>query len=244
MRLIKLNAIDSTNSYLRELSANKALEDYTVVMAKHQTKGRGQMGTNWQTQVGKNLTMSVFKDVSWLGVNNHFFISIAVSLALAKTLNDFMVLNIKIKWPNDILSDNKKIGGILIENIVKNNQLKASIIGVGLNVNQTIFKNLPQASSIQNITGRNFSLEEILSNILKNLVYYFEKLQFHHEFEILKNEYDDLLFRIHKPSTFKDRNGKLIAGYIHGTDANGNLLVLMEDQVIKSYGFKELTLLY
>lgn len=244
MQLIKLNATDSTNTYLRELSVNKTVEDYTVVMAKHQTNGRGQMGANWQSQVGKNLTVSVFKDVSWLGVHNHFFISIAVSLALVKTLNEFMVLNIRIKWPNDILSDNKKLGGILIENIIKNNQLTASVIGIGLNVNQTMFANLPQATSIQNITGRNFSLEEILTSIIQNIAFYFDELQFRHAFTALKNEYDNLLFRVHKPSTFRDSNGNLFAGYIHGTDANGNLLLLMENQVIKSYGFKEVTLLY
>lgn len=244
MQIIKLNATDSTNTYLRELSVNKELEDFTVVMAKHQTKGRGQMGTNWQTQEGKNLTISVFKDVSWLGVTNHFFISMVVSLSLAKTLNELMVMNVKIKWPNDILSDNYKLGGILIENIIKNNQLKASVIGVGLNVNQTIFDNLPQASSIQNITGRHFSLEEILNMLIENLMLYFNKLQYNHAFDELKQAYDDLLFRLHKPSTFRDKKGKLIAGYIHGTDANGNLLLLMENQVIKSYGFKELELLY
>lgn len=244
MQIIKLNATDSTNTYLRELSVNKELDDFTVVMARHQTNGRGQMGTKWLTQYGKNLTVSIFKDVSWLGVNNHFFISIAVSLAIAKTLNELMVMHVKIKWPNDILSDNYKLGGILIENIIKNNQLKASIIGIGLNVNQTIFNNLPQASSIQNITGRHFSLEEILNRLLENLRYYFNELQYKRTFNELKQAYDDLLFRIHKPSTFKDKKGKLIAGYIHGTDANGNLLLLTEDRVIKSYGFKELELLY
>jgi BirA family biotin operon repressor/biotin-[acetyl-CoA-carboxylase] ligase len=229
---------------MRELLSIKDLEDYSVVWALDQTRGRGQMGTVWNSQPGKNLTVSIYKDISWLGISNHFFISILVSLALIQTLNELMIINLKIKWPNDILSDNKKIGGILIENIIKNNQLKASIIGIGLNVNQTEFDNLPQASSLINITGRIFSLDEILERVLSNLKASFLKLQEDHAFDELKKDYDNTLFRLNKPSTFKDKNNNLFAGYIYGTDRHGNLLVLLENKVIRSFGFKEITLMY
>lgn len=244
MHIIKLNATHSTNTYMRELSAIKDLEDFSVVWALNQTNGRGQMGTIWNAQPGKNLTISVYKDVSWLGISNHFFISIVVSLALISTLNELMIKNLKIKWPNDILSDYKKIGGILIENVIKNNQLQASIIGIGLNVNQTEFDNLPQASSLINITGRVFSLEELLDRIVVNLKLMFSELQEKHAFEELKKNYTNALFRLNKPSTFKDKNNQLFAGYIYGTDQHGNLLVLLENKVIRSFGFKEITLLY
>lgn len=244
MNIIKLNTTPSTNTYMRELSAIKDLEDFSVVWALNQTKGRGQMGTVWNSQPGKNLTISIYKDVSWLGISNHFFISIVVSLALIHTLNELMIKNLKIKWPNDILSDYKKIGGILIENVIKNNQLQASIIGIGLNVNQTDFDNLPQASSLINITGRIFSLEELLVRVLANLKSMFLELKEKQEFEKLKKNYTTALFRLNKPSTFKDKNNQLFAGYIYGTDKQGNLLVLLENKVIKSFGFKEITLLY
>lgn len=244
MTIIKLNATHSTNTCMRELLSINDLEDYSVVWALDQTRGRGQMGTVWNSQPGKNLTISIYKDVSWLGISNHFFISILVSLALIQTLNELMVINLKIKWPNDILSDNKKIGGILIENIIKNNQLKASIIGIGLNVNQTEFNNLPQASSLINITGRIFSLDEMLERVLSNLKASFLKLQEDHTFDELKKDYDNSLFRLNKPSTFKDKNNNIFAGYIFGTDRHGNLLVLLENKVIKSFGFKEITLMY
>jgi BirA family biotin operon repressor/biotin-[acetyl-CoA-carboxylase] ligase len=244
MNIIKLNATHSTNTYMRELSAIKDLEDFSVVWALDQTNGRGQMGTVWNAQPGKNLTISVYKDVSWLGISNHFFISIVVSLALMHTLNELMIKNLKIKWPNDILSDYKKIGGILIENVIKNNQLQASIIGIGLNVNQTDFDNLPQASSLINITGRIFSLEELLERTLANLKSMFLELKENHAFEELKKSYTNALFRLNKPSTFKDKSNNLFSGYIYGTDQQGNLLVLLENKVIKSFGFKEITLLY
>ena len=128
--------------------------------------------------------------------------------------------------------------------MIKNNQLQASIIGIGLNVNQTDFDNLPQASSLINITGRIFSLEELLERTLANLKSKFLELKENHAFEELKKSYTNALFRLNKPSTFKDKSNNLFSGYIYGTDQQGNLLVLLENKVIKSFGFKEITLLY
>ena len=143
MHIIKLNAIDSTNSYLRQLCTKNKLEDYTIVTAKTQTKGRGQMGTFWHVQEGKNLTCSVFKRFDKFPVDHSFYISIVTSLAIVRALHRFNVPKLRVKWPNDILSEEKKICGILIENIVKQSQLEASVIGIGLNVNQSEFQNLP-----------------------------------------------------------------------------------------------------
>jgi len=140
MRIIKLDAIDSTNSYLRQLCAKEAVKDFTVVVANFQTNGRGQMGTQWSSQDSKNLMVSVFKDVSYVNVDLHFFISMVVALSILEALESFKIKNLKVKWPNDILSENKKIGGILIENVIKQTKIGASIIGFGINVNQTKFE--------------------------------------------------------------------------------------------------------
>ncbi|MBR9916046.1 MAG: biotin--[acetyl-CoA-carboxylase] ligase, partial [Algicola sp.] len=128
MRTIKLDAIDSTNTFLRQLRSAEVLMDYTVVMANSQTHGRGQMGTKWQSEPSKNLMVSVFVDVSWLEISASFYISMAISLAISDTLKSFQIKDVKVKWPNDILSEQKKISGILIENGIKNNQLQGSII--------------------------------------------------------------------------------------------------------------------
>ena len=173
MHLIKLNAIDSTNSYLRKLSSEAELVDYTVVSAEYQTNGRGQMGTIWNSENSKNLTVSVFKDVSKLYLEHPFYISMATSLALIKTLQSFSIPKLSIKWPNDILSEDKKICGILIENVIKQNRLRASIIGVGLNVNQTDFEGLPKAASLKLLLGNTFNLDEVLYTLIKYLKYYF-----------------------------------------------------------------------
>jgi BirA family biotin operon repressor/biotin-[acetyl-CoA-carboxylase] ligase len=243
MHIIKLDAIDSTNSYLRQLSVTEAIEDFTVAVANHQTKGRGQMGTQWSSQASKNLMVSVFKDVSFLNLGHHFFISIAVSLSILEALESFNIKNLKVKWPNDILSENKKIGGILIENVIKQAKINATIIGFGVNVNQTEFDHLPQASSMRLISGRVYELEEVLQAILVKLEQYFKILE-QKQFEILKTAYENQLFRKDKPSTFRDTDGHLFSGYIKGVSSSGNLLIMVEDDIIKEFGLKAVTLLY
>jgi BirA family biotin operon repressor/biotin-[acetyl-CoA-carboxylase] ligase len=243
MHIIKLDAIDSTNTYLRQLSNTEAVEDYTVVVANYQTNGRGQMGTQWDSQDAKNLMFSLFKDVSYLNIEQHFFISIVVSLSLLDALQAFNIKKLKVKWPNDILSDRKKIGGILIENVIKQTKITASIIGIGVNINQTEFYNLPKASSLRLITGRVFDSEEILQAILVKMQHYFLLLQ-QNQFEVLKSAYENHLFRINKPSTFKDVEGNLFSGFIIGIANTGNLQVRLEDDIIKEFDLKEISLLY
>ena len=243
MRIIKLNAIDSTNSYLRKLCANDLVSDYTAVMAKKQTQGRGQMGTIWSSQTAKNLTFSVYKDISRYNIEYPFYISIVVSLAVLKSLQFFSVTKLSVKWPNDILSENKKLCGILIENTLKQSTFSESFIGIGLNVNQTDFKNLPQASSLKLITGAVFDLDEVAQLIIKNLIHYFEILE-NKDFDVLKNEYESFLFRKNKPSTFKDAEGNVFSGFIKNVSETGSLRVLVEDNIVKEFEFKTITLLY
>jgi BirA family biotin operon repressor/biotin-[acetyl-CoA-carboxylase] ligase len=243
MRIIKLDAIDSTNTFLKGISSNGTLEDYTVVMTKEQTNGRGQMGTVWNSEASKNLTFSVYKMYVNLQLEQQFYISMVVALALVKTLKIFGVNKLQIKWPNDILSENKKICGVLIENVIKQTQLSSSILGVGLNVNQINFETLPKASSLKLLTGKVFDLDEILNQFLKDLEVYFNLLE-KHAYETLKGEYEKMLFRKNKPSTFKNAEGHLFSGFIKGVSKSGNLVIELEDEIIKEYALKEVTLLY
>ncbi|WP_431111365.1 biotin--[acetyl-CoA-carboxylase] ligase [Winogradskyella poriferorum] len=243
MYIIKLDAIDSTNSYLKAMSAVNLPKDFTVVVANHQTQGRGQMGTIWQTEDGKNLTASVFKEVGSIAIEKQFYISMAVALSICKALDHLKIPKLSIKWPNDILSANKKICGILIENVIKQNQLKGSIIGFGLNVNQKHFDNLPKASSINLLTGIVYDRDEILSGILTELQAYFKLLDAKNYSEI-KTQYEALLFRKDKPSTFKNEDGTTFSGIIKGITETGKLNVWTEDDIIKTFDLKQVTLLY
>ncbi|QFZ55560.1 biotin--[acetyl-CoA-carboxylase] ligase [Oceanihabitans sp. IOP_32] len=242
MRIIKLNAIDSTNSYLKAMLLNKVVCDYTVVTAKYQTNGRGQMGTSWNSEKGKNLMFSMFKDLSKLDVEYPFYISMAVSLAVLKTLKSLNIPKLSVKWPNDILSADKKICGILIENVIKD-KLNSTIVGVGINVNQTKFGNLHQASSLKNITGVHYNLDEILKSIIENTKFYSKLLQDGGQEEV-KDTYEMNLFRKNKPSTFKNAEGVYFSGFIVGVTRYGELKVLLEDEILKTFDLKEVTLMY
>ncbi|WP_411895959.1 biotin--[acetyl-CoA-carboxylase] ligase [Winogradskyella sp. A2] len=243
MYIIKLDAIDSTNAYLKGMTLTSLPQDYTVVVCEHQTNGRGQMGTKWETESGKNLTLSVFKKISKLKIDQQFYISMCVSLAITEALRKFQILHLSIKWPNDILSANKKICGILIENIIKNNNLVGSIIGIGLNINQKFFQNLHQASSLSLLTGVIYSKDEILSEILKQLKYHFDLLE-SDDLPLIKNKYEAQLFRMDKPSTFKLNNDEILSGIIKGIDTTGKLIVWTEDEILRTFDLKEINLMY
>ena len=149
MYIIKLNAIDSTNSYLKKLALEKPLAPFTVVWTTNQTNGRGQMGSNWVSEEGKNLTFSVLvKDVVE-NIEGIFDLNVCVAVTLIEVLENYNLSNLAIKWPNDILADKKKIAGVLIENSIKSSGEIVSIVGIGINVNQENFSDLPQASSLK-----------------------------------------------------------------------------------------------
>ncbi|WP_296316893.1 biotin--[acetyl-CoA-carboxylase] ligase [Winogradskyella sp. UBA3174] len=242
MYIIKLDAIDSTNTYLKDMVSGILPKDYTVVLADKQTGGRGQMGTKWQAETSKNLTASVFKLLPNLKIEDQFFISMVVSVAIYKALRVFKIAQLSIKWPNDILSADKKLCGILIENVIKSNKLQGSIIGFGLNINQKYFENLPKASSMSLVTGRLFNKGEVLSEILKQLEIYLSLLEVE-KFTDIKLQYEALLFRKDKPSTFKTDN-ETFSGIIKGVTNTGQLKVWTEDAIIKTFDLKEVTLLY
>ena len=176
MQIIKLNATDSTNTYLKDLLAETRLADYSVVITKNQTQGKGQRGEKWLSKKGKNLTVSILKLKPKVALERQFLLNTIVSLSLIKTLEGYNVPNLAVKWPNDILSGHHKIAGILIENIIKSQHIESSVIGVGLNVNQKSFIGLPKVTSLKTILGRSLNLEELLSNLLQNIKYYFNAI--------------------------------------------------------------------
>ena len=241
MRIIKLNATDSTNRFLRNLSLDSPVQDFTTIVTSQQTNGRGQMGTHWQSQPFKNLTFSVYKKLNLFSFESQFYISMSVALAIIKSLEQLNIPKLSVKWPNDILSANQKICGVLIENVIKQSVIESSIIGVGLNVNQLDFNGLPQAGSLKSVTGINYNLEEILHLILKQLEMQLDLLA--KDINSIKLDYESYLFRKEKPSTFKTAEG-LFSGIIKGVSNQGLLEVLVEDQILKTYDLKTIKLLY
>mgnify|MGYP003531362180 FL=1 len=242
MQLIKLDAIDSTNEFLKGLSNNNLLENFTVVTAENQTKGKGQMGAIWDSEPSKNLIMSVLVADFVTDINQIFDINIVVSVSILQVLEDFSIPELSIKWPNDIMSYNKKIGGILIENSIKSDGSINSIVGLGLNVNQINFENLPKASSLAIICKKAFDKKEILLKIIENLE---ENIQnWGQNSNLFWSEYTNTLFKKGVPMPFSDENQQNFMGIIQGVSSIGKLQILLEDDSISEFDIKEIQMLY
>lgn len=243
MKLIKLNATDSTNDFLKQLAGSQILENYTVIATDNQVKGRGQMGSTWTSEPGKNLTFSVFLANALANVDSIYNLNVAVALAVLEVLKKENIPELKIKWPNDIMSANKKIGGILIENAIKHSDEIQSIIGIGLNVNQQNYNGLPQASSLCLATGRFFDCEELLTKIIAELKSNVKMIN-EKDGTALWKKYHEFLYKKEIPSAFEDKEGNKFMGIIKQVLPNGQLEVMMEDDSLQNFNIKELKMLY
>lgn len=242
MNIIKLNAIDSTNSYLKALLVKQYVDNFTIVVAAHQTAGRGQMGAVWNVEPGKNLTFSVLVKDLLLDAGAIFILNAAVAVSCIQALENQGLHNSCIKWPNDILAGNKKIGGILVENSLKSHGEIYSVAGIGINVNQENFRGLPKASSLLKLTGQEHDCERIMIDIADCLKRNVALLMSGGQDEIWQ-EYHQKLYKKNVPMPF-EKEGHRFMGIIKEVSPNGKLRVLLEDDTIDEYGIKEVQLLY
>ncbi len=246
MKLIKLDAIDSTNEFLKALSSHDELENFTVVTAENQTKGKGQMGAKWQSEAGKNLIMSALVKDFIYSNEEVFNLSLIVSLSVIEVLKSLDIPDLSIKWPNDIMSYNKKIGGILIENTIKSDGRIVSVVGLGLNVNQTNFDELPNASSLAVILGNSID-KDILPELIVGK--FKEKIDLWSvSSSFFWEDYFNSLFRKGIPMPFKNldpkSSGQNFMGIIQGVSSIGKLQVLLEDDSVSEFDIKEVQMLY
>ncbi|EAY31097.1 biotin--[acetyl-CoA-carboxylase] ligase [Microscilla marina] len=238
--VIHLPTCHSTNTYARNLAAKERVVEGTVILTSEQTAGRGQMGNRWESEPYQNMTLSIVLCPTFLKISEQFHLNIAISLGIYNFLNQYLDDELKIKWPNDILYKHYKLGGILIENVIKGQYIEHAIIGIGLNINQGGFQT-PKASSLKLLTGQHYSLEELIPKLLKSIEETYLRLR-QYQVNDLKNEYLGCLFRCNKKYTFK--SDVLFEGKIVGIDEYGRLLVEGETQEVKAYNFKEIAFIY
>jgi BirA family biotin operon repressor/biotin-[acetyl-CoA-carboxylase] ligase len=243
LKIIKLNAIASTNSFLKDLSTSSALENGTVVLTQEQTKGRGQQDSKWVSEPHKNLTFSTFILLNDVKIVHRRYLNFAISIAIYTVLFNKKIPKLSIKWPNDILSANKKICGILIENSFFGDKIKSAIVGIGLNVNQEIFPNsLPNATSLKLETSMESDLDILLNEILiefQNNIKLLESKYFH----LLEKQYLEVLYKKNIPTMFKNSKDEIFMGIISGISDDGNLQIQLEDDSILEFGIKEVSIL-
>jgi len=223
----------STNDVAADLYKKNKIKAGDIVIAAEQTAGRGQRGNKWESAPGKNLTCSFFFQPSFLEPSNSFFLSIFSSLGIYDYLSRFDD-RFRIKWPNDIFFENKKICGILIENAVRGSNIHSSILGMGLNVNQTAFKT-PGAISLTQIVEKEFDLAGVLEEIAQSLEKRYFQLE-RGEFDKLKKNYLKKLYWINEEHTFYDI--AFFKGRIVGISENGRLQIRKESGLTE-YDFKE-----
>ncbi|HOZ86297.1 MAG TPA: biotin--[acetyl-CoA-carboxylase] ligase [Bacteroidia bacterium] len=170
--LIFLPEVPSTNSYAMNLLKNVNSPEGTVVYTAHQTQGKGQRGSSWRSEPARNLAMSVILKPNFLSMKNQFFLYQISALACYDTMSELLdssQFDIKIKWPNDIIINQKKIAGILIENNILNNQINGCIVGIGVNINQQFFDRDLNATSTRLLTGKDFFIHDVMARLCLHL---------------------------------------------------------------------------
>lgn len=168
--LIQLRRVDSTNNYAKELLANSGpVPEGTVIMAEKQFAGRGQRQNSWQAEPGKNLTVSIILQPSFLKAAEQFQLNKVVSLSVCDVLRQIVPGGVAIKWPNDLYIGERKTAGILIENFLNGEKLKSSVVGIGINVNQVRFPGLERATSLKLESGKEYDLTELLGRLCGTL---------------------------------------------------------------------------
>jgi len=240
--LVKLSETNSTNDYLKKLLSNfKPLTEGTVIMADHQSAGRGQQNNVWEAEKGKNLTISILLNPTFLSLNQQFYLNKVVSLGINDCLRTIVCDDCKIKWPNDIYHKNQKIGGVLIENIVAGNYIKNSIIGIGINVNQQNFSHLAgNATSLVKILRKDYELNDLLRQLCKSIESRYLQAKAKH-FERLDSDYLGRLFGLNEVHNYLIGD-EIVQGKVVGVSAIGLLLLQINDEV-KEFDLKQVKLM-
>lgn len=237
--LVDLPECDSTNTYAANLTSSSDPPEGTIVITSRQFLGRGQRGNTWDSQPEANLTFSIILYPRFLAPASHFILAQAVSLAVWDLLFSLGVTDVAIKWPNDIMVDDKKICGILIENQVRGQVFSQSIVGIGLNVNQVEFST-PNATSAKLVTGHSQDLNWMLSELLRQVEIRY--LQAKQRPARLVSEYLDHLYWKDESHQFQS-NGTIFKGIIEGVDKDGRLRVRQDDERLSTFAAREISYL-
>lgn len=246
--LIVLPETDSTNTYLTQLCHEQAsaVHEFTTVIAERQTAGKGQRGNSWESEDFRNITFSFVLYPTFIEARCQFILSQIVSLSIKEELDDWAD-DISIKWPNDIYWNEKKICGILIENDLAGHHIGRSISGIGVNINQEVFRsNAPNPVSLKQITGQEYDRYLILANIMKRLKAYYLLLQSDADrtatdrtaTDLIAHRYACSLFRREGFHRYADADGEFLARLLR-VEPDGRFVLEDREGKERGYLFKE-----
>ncbi len=236
-KIIHLDTVDSTNNYTANLQKEGKIQHGTVILAGEQTAGRGQRGASWTSSAGENLLLSIYLAPDNLSVVDQPALTHFISLSLIDFLRKIGIYG-KVKWPNDIYVNDQKLAGILIENSIRSARITETIIGVGLNVNQTVFESV-NATSLKLQSDQHFQLNDVLFSWIQEMNVLWTELN-KGNLEMLKSRYKQELYLLNEPAIYSDVTGEF-EGIIRDVDDHG-YLILEKDAECKKYDLKEIKL--
>jgi len=236
----QLESVGSTNAYLQQLFLKEKVAEGFVVLAREQQSGKGHGANSWESEAGKNLTFSLLLRPDAILPEQQFLLTQLISLALVDLVKDFLPgESVSIKWPNDIYIGEQKAAGILIQNFIKGQNIDASIVGIGLNVNQQSFSSgAPNPVSLVHFTHKPLDITDVLDKLLLNIQSIYRQSQSISAREALHQRYLSHLFRYGKPVFFKE-NGLPFKATITGIGKFGQLILQLENGAQKQFAFKE-----
>ena len=239
--IVRLEVIDSTNNYAKQQIRENDLAEGTVFLTYEQTLGRGQQQNVWESEARQNLLFSIVLCPDFIEMRRQFQLSKVVSLGIYDAINKY-VSGVKIKWPNDIYVGDRKLCGILIENSVMNGVLNNSIVGIGLNINQTVFRSdAPNPVSLKMLTNQHYDCEVILTEVLSEIDKYYCMLRDGQD-EWIDREFLTALYRLNEMHLYRSEDG-LFEGQIIGVNEIGQLLIRKKDGKMLEFHFKEVEFL-
>jgi len=242
---IHLKSTDSTNSYASELLNRIKPIEGTLIYTFEQLKGRGQRGNTWLSEPNKNVASSFILYPAFLQVSKQFLLNKIISLALADLMAELVgssakTQEIRIKWPNDIYVGNKKIAGILIENTLRKNNIQNAVVGIGININQTIFNYDINATSLALIGNKEFDLMKVIALLCEFIEARYLQLK-GNKLERIDEDYLKGLYQMNEwhqyTSVFFDQT---FEGKIIGVSLLGKLQMLLKSAEVKEFDMKEI----
>lgn len=232
-----LSRTDSTNNYASRQLMTKRLPEGIVYSTSNQEKGRGQVNQHWESEPGKNITMSVVLYPEFVPILSQFLISKAVALAVYDFVRAY-VPDVYIKWPNDIYVGKKKIAGTLIENSLREGVISSTIVGIGLNINQKLFvSDAPNPVSLSLLTDKQFDLDDCMEELCDRLDDWYIHLKTG-EIQKINETYERRLFRMNEWTPYRAGDEEF-EGRITGVDEIGRLMIEKRDGTQQKFHLKE-----
>ena len=215
-------AAASTNALAADLMNNEKINEGAVLYTFNQTAGRGQYGNKWQCEPFKNIAVSIILTPTFLNPREQFYLNQSMALGIHDAITAYLPNGLTIKWANDIYIHDKKICGTLIQNALSGNSIQSSIIGIGINVNQKAFNDLPNATSLCIERNEIFPLFDIVEKLCQCIERRYLQLK-SRQFGKIHDEYLSKLYRFGEDAFYQYLDGSYFSGKIVGVNEAGKL---------------------